>query len=58
MVDIMIFGLLAKGVTDFTFGGAFAWYVVKFFVSVAVAMGGIMLGIKLRKSKDAKEGQQ
>ena len=54
----MMFGLLAKGITDFTFGGAFAWYVVKFFVSVAVAMGGIMLGIKLRKSKDAKEGQQ
>ncbi|RKI40836.1 hypothetical protein D7V86_11075 [bacterium D16-51] len=46
--------LLAKGITDFTFGGAFLWYLVKYLVSAAVAFGGIMLGIRLRKNKNAK----
>lgn len=45
---------LAKGLVDFTFGGAFAWYLVKFLVSLAVAFLGIKLGIKWRKSKIAK----
>lgn len=47
--------LLAKGLTDLTFGGAFLWYLVKFFVSGGVAFGAILLGIKLRKIKNAKK---
>ena len=50
----MITGLLAKGITDFTFGGAFLWYLVKYLISAVVAFGGIMLGIRLRKNKNAK----
>ena len=50
----MITVLLAKGITDFTFGGAFLWYLVKYLVSAVVAFGGIMLGIRLRKNKNAK----
>lgn len=45
---------LAKGIADLTFGGAFAWYLVKYIVSAAVAFGAILLGIKLRKKKNAK----
>ncbi len=50
----MITVLLAKGITDFTFGGAFLWYLVKYLISAVVAFGGIMLGIRLRKNKNAK----
>lgn len=46
---------LAKNLADFSFGGAFAWYLVKFLISIAVAFAGIKLGIKLRKNKDAKK---
>lgn len=52
--DMIIGTLLAKGVADFTFGGAFLWYLVKFIVSAIVAFCAILLGIKLRKSKNAK----
>ena len=51
----MVSVLLAKGIADLSFGGAFAWYLVKFLVSVALAVAGIMLGIKWRKSKNAKK---
>ena len=50
----MITVLLAKGITDFTFGGAFLWYLVKYLISAVVVFGGIMLGIRLRKNKNAK----
>lgn len=50
----MTVALLAKSLVDLSFGGAFLWYLVKFLVSIAVAFAGIMLGIKLRKSKNAK----
>lgn len=46
--------LLAKGLNDFTFGGAFLWYLVKYIVSAGVAFCGILLGIRLRKRKNAK----
>jgi len=48
--------LLAKTLVDLSFGGAFVWYLVKFLVSACVAFGGIKLGIKLRKSKNEKNG--
>lgn len=58
MVDRMLLNtLLAKGVADLTFGGAFAWYFVKYIVSGAVALGAIMLGIKLRKRKMRRHRQ-
>ena len=47
----MVTTLLAKSLVDLSFGGAFAWYLVKFLISLVIALGGIMLGIKLRKSK-------
>lgn len=50
----MITAFLAKGIADFTFGGAFLWYLVKYLVSAVVAFCGIMLGIRLRKNKNAK----
>ncbi len=51
--------LLAKSVADLSFGGAFAWYAAKYLISGALALGAIMLGIKLRKNKNAKmEGQK
>lgn len=50
----MIVTLLAKGIADFTFGGAFLWYLAKYIVSALVAVGAILLGIKLRKRKMAK----
>ena len=43
--------LLLKGLADLTFGGAFLWYLVKFLVSLGVAYGAILLGIKWRKMK-------
>ncbi len=46
--------LLAKGLVDLSFGGAFLWYVVKFIVSGIVAFLAIKLGIKLRKSRNMK----
>lgn len=46
--------LLAKGISDFTFGGAFLWYLVKYIVSAVIAFCGILLGIKLRKKKNVK----
>lgn len=52
----MIVGaLLAKGVADFTFVGAFLWYLVKFIISVILAFCAILLGVKWRKSKNEKE---
>lgn len=55
MVSRMLLNtFLAKGVADLTFGGAFAWYLVKYIVSGAVALGAILLGIKLRKRKNAQ----
>ena len=45
--------LLAKSLTDLTWGGAFVWYLVKFIVSVVLAFCAIMLGIRLRKNKNA-----
>ena len=50
----MVTAFLAKGIADFTFGGAFLWYLVKYLVSAVVAFCGIMLGIRLRKNKNAK----
>lgn len=47
----MLLTLLAKGVADFTFGGAFVWYLIKYIISGAVALGAILLGIKLRKRR-------
>ena len=46
--------LLAKGLTDLTFSGAFLWYLVKFLISGGIAFLAILVGIKLRKSKNAK----
>lgn len=51
---MLLGSLLAKGIADFTFGGAFLWYLVKYIVYGAVALGAILLGIKLRKKKNAK----
>lgn len=51
----MISALLLKGVADLTFGGAFVWYLLKYVISVGLAFGAILLGIKLRKSKNNKE---
>ena len=48
--------VLAKTIADLSFGGALAWYLVKFLVSMAVAFCAILLGIKWRKSKNAKKG--
>ena len=50
--------MAVKGITDFTFGGAFLWYLVKFIVYGLVPFGGIRLGIFLRKKKNAKAGLQ
>lgn len=47
--------LLLKGLADLTFGGAFLWYLVKFLVSLGVAYGAILLGIKWRKSKRKRQ---
>ena len=52
----MVTTLLAKSLVDLSFGGALAWYLVKFLISLVIALGGIMLGIKLRKSKNANSG--
>ncbi|MDE6852874.1 MAG: hypothetical protein K2J67_10405 [Lachnospiraceae bacterium] len=52
--DMMMGALLAKGIADFTFGGAFLWYLVKFIVSAALAFCAIMIGIRWRKSKNNK----
>ena len=52
---MMLTTLLAKGIADLTFGGAFLWYLVKFIISAVVAFAGIMLGITLRKKKNAKQ---
>ncbi len=49
---------LAKSVADLSFGGAFAWYGIKYLISGALALGAIMLGIKLRKNKIAKMESQ
>ncbi|MDD7402863.1 MAG: hypothetical protein SO170_10330 [Butyribacter sp.] len=54
----MIMTLLAKGVTDLTFTGAFFWYLVKFIVSGVLAFCAILLGIKLRKKKINKTEQE
>lgn len=52
--EFMVLTFLAKGVADFTFGGAFVWYLIKYIISGAVALGAILLGIKLRKKKNLK----
>ncbi|MFG6347341.1 MAG: hypothetical protein K1W15_01315 [Lachnospiraceae bacterium] len=49
---------LAKNLADLSFGGAFAWYFVKFLISIVVAFAGIKAGIALRKSKNAKAGTE
>ncbi|MFG6395694.1 MAG: hypothetical protein K1W24_16180 [Lachnospiraceae bacterium] len=49
---------LAKSLADLSFGGAFAWYLVKFLISIVIAFAGIKAGIALRKSKDAKTGNE
>lgn len=55
--EIMFTGvLLAKSLTDLTFGGAFLWYLVKFLISGGLAFVAILLGIRLRKSKNLKMG--
>ena len=46
--------LLAKSIADLTFGGEFLWYLIKALVSAAVAYAAILLGIRWRKSKNAK----
>ena len=53
----MIGVLLAKGIDDLYFGGALLWYVVKYIVSAALAVAAVMLGIRLRKNKNAKTEQ-
>ncbi|MCH5266759.1 MAG: hypothetical protein J1E62_00330 [Lachnospiraceae bacterium] len=49
----MLGALLAKSLVDLSFGGTFVWYLVKFVVSLALAIVAVMLGIKWRKSKNA-----
>lgn len=44
-----------KTLTDLTFGGAFLWYFVKAIISGILAYCAILLGIRLRKSKNAKQ---
>ena len=46
--------VLAKSIADLSFGGAFLWYFVKALISIVFAYGAILLGIRLRKSKNAK----
>lgn len=46
--------VLAKSIADLTFGGAFLWYLIKALVSGVLAYCAILLGIRLRKSKNAK----
>lgn len=50
----MLAALLAKGISDFTFGGAFLWYLIKYLIFGAMAFVAILCGIKLRKNKIAK----
>lgn len=50
----MLVTLLAKGIGDFTFGGAFLWYLAKYLVCGVLAFVAILCGIKLRKKKNAK----
>ncbi|MBO5484099.1 MAG: hypothetical protein J5979_02685 [Lachnospiraceae bacterium] len=52
---MMVGVLLAKSIADLSFGGAFAWYLVKFLISMALAVCGVLLGMKWRKSKNAKK---
>lgn len=51
---MLTISLLAKGIADLSFGGALLWYLVKYVVSIGVAIGAVLLGIKLRKRKNAK----
>lgn len=44
-----------KTIADLSFGGAFVWYLVKFLVSLVLAVCAVMVGIKWRKSKNAKK---
>lgn len=50
--------LLAKTVADLSFGGALLFYLVKFLVYGGCAFGAVLLGIKLRKFKDAKQSRK
>lgn len=52
--EMLLTALLAKGITDLTFGGAFLWYFVKYIVCAVVAFAAIRLGIRLRKRKNEK----
>lgn len=54
----MFIALAGKSLADLSFGGTFVWYLVKFLVSAIVAVGGVFLGIKLRKIKNAKADTQ
>ena len=54
----MLSVLLAKGLADFTFGGAFLWYLVKYVICGIVAVCAVMLGINLRKKKNATKEQE
>jgi hypothetical protein len=47
--------VLVKTLKDLTFGGAFLWYFIKAIISGALAYCAILLGIRLRKSKNAKQ---
>ena len=47
--------LLAKGLADFTFGGAFLWYLIKYLICGVVAVCAVMLGINLRKKKNEEQ---
>jgi hypothetical protein len=47
--------VLAKSLAELSFGGAFLWYFVKALISGVLAYCAILLGIRLRKSKNAKQ---
>ncbi len=50
----MVSVLLAKSIADLSFGGAFIWYLVKFIISLALAVGAVLAGIRLKKHKKSK----
>lgn len=60
MVGVLLAKFIAdsKSIADLSFGGAFAWYLVKFLISMGLAACAVMLGAKWRKSKNAKKELQ
>ena len=46
--------LVVNSIADLSFGGAFLWYLAKYIIYGVVAFCGILLGIRLRKNKNAK----